>query len=174
MKLQDIKNFIDTEFDIDISKNTRKREYVEARCLYYKLAKEYTKLTLERIGAVLNRDHATVLHGLKNVWDHALVTNEDVYDTYYKFKDMMAELNEGIDNNYTLSQRLASAKQEIASLKAAGFGDYKAVKDELESLKKDNKRFSFLMSQLDDERKKEQLFFRLESAVKLLKSAVYR
>jgi transcriptional regulator with AAA-type ATPase domain len=174
MKLQDIKNFVDSEFDIDISKNTRKREYVEARALYYKLAKEYTKLSLERIGGKLNRDHATVIHALNNVWEHAITTNEDVYDSYYKFKDMMVELNSEDKNEETLNQRLDKAKREIASMKAIGLGNYQALKDELEAFKKENKRFNDLISQLDDDRKKEELFFRLESAVKMLKSAVYR
>lgn len=174
MKLKDIKNFVDTEFDIDISENTRKREYVEARCLYYKLSKEFTKLSLKRIGAILHRNYATVLHSLNNVWDHAIVTNEDVYDAYYKFKDMIAELNKEVENDYTLTQRLANAKKEIAAMRAVGLGDYQALKDELEALKNENKRFNDLISQLDDDRKKEELYFRLESAVKLLKSAVYR
>ena len=174
MKLQDIKNFVDSEFDIDISTNTRKREYVEARALYYKLAKEYTKLSLERIGGKLKRDHATVIHALNNVWEHALSTNEDVYDSYYRFKDMMAELNSENQSEETLRQRLIKAKREIASMKAIGLGNYQALKDELEEVKSENKRFNELISQLDDDKKKEQLFFRLEAAVKLLKSAVYR
>ncbi len=174
MKLQDIKNFVDTEFDIDIIKNTREREYVEARCLYYKLAKEHTKLSLKRIGGKLKRDHATVLHSLNNVWEHALSTNEDIYDAYYKFKDIVAESNVIIENEYTLKQQLMMANAEIVSMKAIGLGNYQALKDELEALKKENKRFNDLISQLDDDRKKEELYFRLESAVKMLKNAVYR
>jgi len=174
MKLQDIKSFVDSEFDIDISTNTRKREYVEARALYYKLAKEHTKLSLERIGGKLKRDHSTVVHALNNVWEHALSTNEDVYDSYYRFKDMMAELNSENQSEETLRQRLIKAKREIASMKAIGLGNYQALKDELEEVKSENKRFNELISQLDDDKKKEQLFFRLEAAVKLLKSAVYR
>lgn len=174
MKLQDIKNFVDSEFDIDIIKNTREREYVEARCLYYKLAKEHTKLSLKRIGGKLKRDHSTVLHALNNVWEHAIATNEDVYDSYYKFKDIVAESNVIIENEYTLRQQLMMANAEIVSMKAIGLGDYQALKNELETLKNENKRFNDLISQLDDDRKKEELYFRLESAVKMLKNAVYR
>ena len=44
---------------------TRKREIVEARQIYCKLAKKRTKYTLEQIGSAINKDHATVLHSVR-------------------------------------------------------------------------------------------------------------
>lgn len=47
----------------------RKREVVDARFLYYRLAKENTKNnSLTRIGSLVNRDHATVTSGLKQAY----------------------------------------------------------------------------------------------------------
>lgn len=44
---------------------TRKREVVHARFMCYWYLYNSTELTLSAIGKMFNRDHATVLHGLK-------------------------------------------------------------------------------------------------------------
>lgn len=48
-------------------RKSRKREIVVARNLYFKRAKERTGKSLNKIGSVVGQDHATVLHGIKNV-----------------------------------------------------------------------------------------------------------
>ena len=45
----------------------RDGEYVKARHLFFYLMREHTRATLNDIGAVLSRDHATVLHGWRSV-----------------------------------------------------------------------------------------------------------
>lgn len=51
-------------FKIDIEKPTRKREVVEARYMYYQVCRNW-KMSLSEIGKSVDRDHATILHGLK-------------------------------------------------------------------------------------------------------------
>lgn len=46
---------------------TRKREYVFARQICMALMLKHTKLTLNRIGEMFNKDHATVLHSQKTI-----------------------------------------------------------------------------------------------------------
>ncbi len=60
---------------------TRKREIVEARQIYFKRSKEVTKSSLASIGALVNLDHATVLHGITTVNDVRELTKR--YDEYY-------------------------------------------------------------------------------------------
>lgn len=64
--LQSIKEYVNNLYALDIEKNTRKREYVDARTLYYKLCKDLTKCSLTAIGSTVGRDHASVLHALNN------------------------------------------------------------------------------------------------------------
>jgi len=53
---------------IVVQSKSRKREIVEARHFYFKRAKELTKASFEAIGKEAgNRDHATVMHGIKTV-----------------------------------------------------------------------------------------------------------
>ena len=51
----------------DINQVSRKREIIEARAIYYKILKQIDKKkSLKSIGASVGKDHATVLHSLKN------------------------------------------------------------------------------------------------------------
>lgn len=70
----------------DISIPIRKENYVELRCVYYKLCKDFSlelkNPTLFEIGDCIKRNHATVIHGLKK-FDDLITTNslkqKDVY-----------------------------------------------------------------------------------------------
>lgn len=55
------------ELGVDITQDCRKREIIEARALYFYIIKKlYPKMSLQRIGDNLNKNHATVIHSLKN------------------------------------------------------------------------------------------------------------
>lgn len=52
---------------VDINEVSRKREIIEARAVYYKILKQIDKKkSLKSIGASVGKNHATVLHSLKN------------------------------------------------------------------------------------------------------------
>lgn len=95
MKLEIILNEVNEFLNIDIRKQTRKREYVYGRFLFYKLAKELNPFCSSVvIGRFLGKDHATVLYGnnqLKNI---------------IKFKQDY----ELINSYYTLLSKLKSIK----------------------------------------------------------------
>lgn len=62
-----IKELILKELRIDISEQSRKREIIEARALYFYLVRKiYTKRSLQSIAADFDMNHATVVHALKN------------------------------------------------------------------------------------------------------------
>lgn len=56
----------------------RKREVVEARQFYFTRARDKTKCSLERIGLLVGKDHATVLHGIKTV-NNALLREYEIF-----------------------------------------------------------------------------------------------
>lgn len=51
---------------LDMKYASRKREIVDGRYIYFRRAKEIygNKYSFESIGRVVNRDHATVIHGI--------------------------------------------------------------------------------------------------------------
>lgn len=84
--LQFIKSYVEKEFQIkDLSTKNRSRSFVSARAVYYKLAKEETKLSLPIIGRSIRKTHATVLHGLKNVFPLLKTYDPSAYKIYEKY-----------------------------------------------------------------------------------------
>lgn len=62
-----LKKVIQEITGVDINELSRKREIIEARAVYYKILKQIDKKkSLKSIGASVGKDHATVLHSLKN------------------------------------------------------------------------------------------------------------
>ena len=109
MNKDTIKQIVESYFDLSISRNTRKRPYVEARAIYFKLCREFTNFSLEQIGKSVNRDHASVLHGCRsiNTWvevDKRINNNMRILKNkivnYQIEKDETVELNESIVLKY--------------------------------------------------------------------------
>jgi len=71
--LKKIKNAVEKVTDLRIDKNTRQREYVMARCLYFHFARELTGKPYTEIGATTGHHHASVIHALKS------------FDVHYRF-----------------------------------------------------------------------------------------
>ena len=62
-----LKKVIQEITGVDINELSRKREIIEARAVYYKILKQIDKKkSLKSIGASVGKDHATVLHSLRN------------------------------------------------------------------------------------------------------------
>lgn len=62
-----ILNFVANKEEVsidDIKSNSRLGRYVNARHLYFWLARKYTKYSLSEISKMVNRDHASCLHGV--------------------------------------------------------------------------------------------------------------
>ena len=59
----------------------RNRPIVEARQIFCKIAKEETYYTLEEIGAIINKDHATVIHSCRTA-KNLIKTNKEYKRKY--------------------------------------------------------------------------------------------
>jgi len=106
-----IKDKINETLGINIFKNTREREYVDGRALFYYILRENFRYSFSRIGKICGRygqakNHATVLHALRD-FEIRLKYNpkfNDIIDnltehgirlTYLKYaKDNLNKLNE--------------------------------------------------------------------------------
>jgi chromosomal replication initiation ATPase DnaA len=87
--LKQIIEYVNLNLKIDIGSDTRKREYVEGRSLYYTLAKKHTMFSDQEIGKSIDKNHATVLWGRTKVFTHALKENKLIKKAYdaFIFKD---------------------------------------------------------------------------------------
>ena len=65
--------------NVDIREKTRKRHYVDARNVFYGIARKLTKHSHATIGGFLNRDHATSVHGTR-MFHILMATDQDFRD----------------------------------------------------------------------------------------------
>tara|TARA_R110000824_G_scaffold264260_1_gene453089 strand:+ start:711 stop:1217 length:507 start_codon:yes stop_codon:yes gene_type:complete len=82
--LEQIYTYVNGVLKIDIKENTRQREYAEGRALFYKLSQEMTGNGLVSIGNYMGRTHATVLHGIKNIFP--IIDSNIIVNAYKHFK----------------------------------------------------------------------------------------
>ena len=83
MKHKIIRNKVEEELNIDLENICRRREYVYARALYFGLCKELTKDSLDFIGSTLDKNHATVLHNINNIFNNFMIYGEKKYSTTF-------------------------------------------------------------------------------------------
>ena len=155
---KDIIKFINTELNIDITKKKKTNEYVFARTLYYKLAKEYTNLPITAIGAAVNKDHCSVIHNLKN-FDEVIKRKElkKIYDTFklYPIKSERLQYTDVIKLNEELRNELLDTKQKYTQLLK-------------ENQVEDTSTIDYLLKGLTQEQI-DLVYVRLEAMVKMIK-----
>lgn len=84
--VNELKDIIEKDLRIDIDNPSRVRPIVEARFMYYHILHKYYNFSLNQIGATVNKDHATVLHGLRQF------ENLYEFDSFFKEKFVSFEL----------------------------------------------------------------------------------
>lgn len=87
--LENIAKFVYNHTNIDVHENSRDVASVDARTLYYVLARETTNYTCNKIGKHIGKSHATVLHSLKNkdqMYEYSY-NCRNAYDKYQAISD---------------------------------------------------------------------------------------
>lgn len=104
MSLKDIRIAVEQVTGVDLMEQTRKRPNVDARYIYFHIARmygvknivlidgedRYISYSLTEIGKSLNKDHATVIHGCNSV-DNLLKTDKEFRLTYIKCEEIIKE-----------------------------------------------------------------------------------
>ena len=93
INISQIKVEVSRELGLSLNRNTRKREYVYARAIYFKLCREFSHSTLSSIGKSVGRDHASVLHGLF-VFEVMATHKDTVLSSYTKLRNDLLRENE--------------------------------------------------------------------------------
>lgn len=98
----------------DISSKTRSREYVFARYLYIRAARELTDYAMSVIGGGINRDHATVMHSLVNLqWDF---DHNKYLQTKYDELAIILTNKLNINAVTTIDEQIAKLQNQLYSL----------------------------------------------------------
>jgi hypothetical protein len=139
--LLEIKDLVDKELGLDISRNTRKQDYVFARVIYYKLARDYTSYSLSTIGSLLGKDHATVLHGVRLFESFNQVPN-----AYRKQLEAFEKINSKLDtmdlkNEESIVTRLLREKNDIIERLSEQNNKYNELRDKHNTMLKYFKKY---------------------------------
>ena len=132
MELEQIKNIVDKVVGFDITAKKRQIEYVDARRIFYKIARTKTKHSFASIGNCLNRDHATALHGIKQF--DILISQNEFLKYHY---DLSLKIIK--DNGFDAlkdAKTLKEIKKSYTSLIEDKNIELKKIALELENLKK--------------------------------------
>jgi hypothetical protein len=82
-RLMDCKNMSDIFFGLNLESKCRKREYTEARHMFWAWSFSRIEPTLRQLGIVCgNRDHSTVIHGVRTHWQ--VHETDKYYRSVYK------------------------------------------------------------------------------------------
>ena len=109
-------------------RNSRKREYVEARGIYYTILNDEGRFTLSAIGRDMGKTHAIVLHAVRN-FAYWLEYNKSLNKTY---KAVLAEFKAfmGIKLQKKLSSNIELLMDHYVKLKA----DYEMLKEQIDEV----------------------------------------
>lgn len=134
IKVDKIKQFVDRHYGFLIERNTREDEYVQARTMYYFLSRSYTSTILADIGALLNRDHSTVVHSLKNNHHFYLKHNQNYKNGVAAFNDYLIRYVGVLEN-----EQPSEGRFELAAIKESVlYYENKKLKEELRQLSKEH------------------------------------
>jgi hypothetical protein len=164
MNIKEVRKFVEDKTQLDISKKSRRRNYVYARAIFFYLARKYAGSTYYVMAAEVNCNHASVIYSLrhtvpvifreepklKKMRDHfvSLFTEEIISDTKTK-EDVISE---NIDLKIRLSRYEDAAKKDSKS---------KVVQNTIDS------RFAKLIEQTPED-KIDSLYIKMDAIVKML------
>jgi len=105
---------INKAFYCDIKKKCRQTKYVNARALAYVLLRKIGNLSYEQIGFVFNRNHATVMHAVKE-WPYMVKFNKDLAIIY---DEVVASWTESGDSEHYMSceEQIIFLRKQINTL----------------------------------------------------------
>lgn len=120
--IQHLKTLIKKQTGKDITINTRHREIVFARKIYYKILTLTTKMSYKSIGDTLGQTHATVLHSLKNFeWDYNHIPAfKEAYDrvySHYARKDTVVTIETLTHENQILQETINKLKEQLKEIR---------------------------------------------------------
>jgi len=121
MTIDKIRELVEHETGYDLKDTKRTRERVYIRSVYFKLCKKNTLASLQKIGLSVNKDHSTVLHGIR-LYDETLTRWEKAYVELYnkvenrlrnKKQDKVLQLQEVRNEINKLIQRIDKLEADV-------------------------------------------------------------
>jgi hypothetical protein len=147
-EIDELKRIVNDIFLVDLEVKNRKRNVVDARKVYSKILRD-NGYSYDLIGETLGKDHATIIHYIKNV-EYILSYDKMLIDKYIACKSVFVKTRKSIKEQikkdvdiYVTVIRLASELQDAVSSKKKVLNNFVDYIEEYE------KRNGFLPSIYD-------------------------
>lgn len=171
-KLVSIKRIIENEVGERIDTRNRKRYITYARAVYCKAGRDLG-FSFSTIASEINRDHASVMHTVKNIFPFS--QQEPYYRDLYKvisvvvdshLRDMDSDFDESIvEENLDYTKQISKKVDDLQR-------ENDALKYKLALLNKNQTNFNDLFEGLREE-EVEEVYNKMNIFVKAIKSRVY-
>lgn len=86
--MEEIRRRVEQVFGLNLISRSRKLMYVEARACYYVICAETTAFTKSAIARSLGKNHATILHALKE-WEYMCKHNSELFAKYKRIRNKL-------------------------------------------------------------------------------------
>jgi hypothetical protein len=145
---------VNQAFDINVDHRSRKADYIMARAICYKILKEQCSMTSTFIGRQFNKNHATILHSVQE-FPWMLKADKGMEKTYRKILEKwLSRASELPDVNPVLLKKDIQKLEESNNLLNLALLE---VKDQVEVLQKENKKYNSLFKKLNKTVSEERL-----------------
>lgn len=141
-----LKEIVNQAFELNVDHRSRKSEYIMARAICYKILKEECQMTSAFIGRQFNKNHATILHSIEE-FPWMLKADKEMERTYRKVLDRWLSKSADLPdvNPVMLKKDLRKLEERNNLLNLALL----EVKEQVDRLSKDNKRYFTLVKKLE-------------------------
>ena len=145
-KLKQIRRLIEDQVGFSLDLNTRKRDVVLARAVYYMVARDFRngryQVSLSAIGEELGKDHTTVLHAINN--NSFQIMDDEYYSELYNA--IMAQVQDNkVDRGFMITSPEESKRTTELYLENV------RLRNKLKKLVTYSDRFAQLTVDLDEE-----------------------
>ena len=194
-KLNRVREIVEKEVGLDLSSKDNHNDYVNARCIYFQIAKDLADYgwvySLEKIGKSIDKHHSTVIHSTKHRFPKIMQRNE-YRILYYKLKKQIVEevtdcVIDGTESEVEMFETNRLLKLEILKVKELHENEMDMLKKthnllldkyrrELAVLRKSttfvDDRFAKMTCGLDEEQM-EQVYQKLDLLCKMMPKTQY-
>lgn len=109
MNEEEVLDYINDRFNVDIREKNRNRETVYARAVYIKILQKCFKIRQLHIANKLNKSNGTIIHALKKTFPTLKLYEHDFYDVYLYLEN---ELEDRFELKYSIYDIYQSIKHE--------------------------------------------------------------
>lgn len=147
--INSLKDGVSEFFNVDLSSKKRDTKHYRARSIFYKLCfKLVYKPTYQAIGDSVNRNHATVIHSVKN-FERDLKFDSHMSDMYDSLKDIYLEFQVDKKTNQDIVKSNQMLKRKVEELE----GNVSVISKQLTGVSKYSEvhLLNGLLSEMDEE-----------------------